>query len=108
MTKEEFTEIIKKLVEISPRWESVTGVEVVPLYDVMETLHQYVDGEMIEEKPFGIIIEKEPPCPLFNQCNYWDPIAKDCLIGGSDKCFDHGCYSSFEEIPHVYNCGDWE
>ena len=55
MTKEEFTEIIKKLVEISPRWESVTGVEVVPLYDVIETLRQYVDGETIEEKPFGII-----------------------------------------------------
>ena len=82
MTKNEFTKIVEKLVQMSPSWESVTGIEVVPLYDVMETLHQYVDEEVIKEKPW---------CPLHDTCAYWDPVKNNCF----ENCEDHGYFPGY-------------
>ena len=95
MTKNEFTKIVEKLVQISPRWESVTGIEVVPLYDVMETLRLYVDGEEIEEKPYPIY-EEEVLCPFHSSCANWSSILQRCSIG-MINCDDHGYYSRYEK-----------
>ena len=76
MTKEEFTKIVIKLTEISSRWESDDGTEIVPLYDVMETLRQYVE---------------EPWCPLHDTCAYWDPVKNDCF----ENCEDHGYFPGY-------------